>query len=258
MNRSRIRTISRWTTIALGVVAAACAAYVATAWVRYGHPAAADPEAADPLLDRFMPRYDIAERHHIQVNAPAAITLAAAREMDLNQSSIVRAIFRTREIVLGAEPDTATSLRGIVALTKSIGWGVLADMPSRELVMGAVTQPWKANVVFRALPPDEFAAFNDPAYVKIVWTLRADPVDAAHSIFRTETRAIATDVEARTKFRRYWSLLSPGIIVIRWMALGSLKADAERRATAESRRDGPQGARGWHAPSDLALGKPRA
>jgi hypothetical protein len=32
------------------------------------------------------------------------------------------------------------------------------------------------------------AAFNDPDYVKIVWTLRADPVDATHSVFRTETR----------------------------------------------------------------------
>ena len=27
-----------------------------------------------------------------------------------------------------------------------------------------------------ALPPDEFAAFDDPDYVKIVWNLRADPL----------------------------------------------------------------------------------
>jgi hypothetical protein len=118
-------------------------------------------------------------------------------------------------------------------MTKSIGWGVHAEVPGRELVMGAMTQPWKAHVVFRAIPPEDFAAFDVPGYVKIVWTLRADPVDATHSIFRTETRAIATDAEARRKFRRYWSLLSPGIIVIRWMSLGPLKADAERRARAE-------------------------
>jgi hypothetical protein len=48
--------------------------------------------------------------------------------------------------------------------------------------------------------------------------------------FRTETRAVATDAAARRNFRRYWSFLSPGIIVIRWMLLGPLKADAERRA----------------------------
>jgi hypothetical protein len=96
--------------------------------------------------------------------------------------------------------------------------------------MGAVTQPWMADVVFRPLPPDEFAAFHEPDYVKIVWTLRADPVGAADSVFRTETRVATTDPTARARFRRYWSFASPGIILIRWMTLGPLKAEAERRA----------------------------
>lgn len=232
MTRPRIRPVLRWMTGALGVSAAGYVAYVATAWARYGHAAPPRQDASDPLLDRFIPSYEIAERHHITVAAPAEITFAAAREMDLNQSLIVRAIFGARAVVLGAHPDAAPRPRGIVALTTSIGWGVLADVPGRELVVGAVTQPWKANVVFRAIPPDEFAAFNDPGHVKIVWTLRADPVDPSHSIFRTETRAVATDAEARRHFRRYWSFLSPGIIVIRWMSLGPLRADAERRAGA--------------------------
>ena len=117
-------------------------------------------------------------------------------------------------------------------MTKSIGWGVLAEVPGREVVMGAVTQPWEANVTFRALPPDDFAAFNEPGYVKIVWTLRADPITAAESVFRTETRVIATDAWARRKFRRYWSLLSPGIIIIRAVMLQPVKREAERRARA--------------------------
>jgi hypothetical protein len=115
-------------------------------------------------------------------------------------------------------------------MTKSIGWGVLADIPGREIVMGAVTQPWEANVVFRSLPPDQFLAFDDPDYVKIVWTLRADSIGLNASIFRTETRAVATDAVARAKFRRYWSFLSPGIRLIRWAVLNPLRAEAERRA----------------------------
>jgi hypothetical protein len=63
-----------------------------------------------------------------------------------------------------------------------------------------------------------------------VWTLRADPAGLRRSIFRTETRAVATDTKARIRFRRYWSLLSPGIITIRWVALQPVKAEAERRA----------------------------
>ena len=166
--KRRIRHYLRWTTGAIGVAAAGYVAYVGTAWARYGHAERPDLDAADPLLDGSSPAYEIAERHHIRVAAPAEITFTAAREIDLKQSWIARTIFRAREIVLGAEPDAATRPRGIVALTTSIGWGVLAEVPGRELVMGAVTQPWKANVVFRALPPDEFAAFHGPDYVKIV------------------------------------------------------------------------------------------
>jgi hypothetical protein len=66
--------------------------------------------------------------------------------------------------------------------------------------------------------------------VKIAWNLRVDPIGANASIFRTETRAAATDPAARAKFRRYWSFLSPGIILIRWASLKPMRAEAERRA----------------------------
>jgi hypothetical protein len=150
--------------------------------------------------------------------------------MDLQQSAMVRGIFRARELLLRSHPDRIPQMSGFLAQMKALGWGVLAEVPGREIVMGAVTQPWMANVVFRALPPGEFAAFDEPGYAKIVWTLRADPMDAEESLFRTETRVKTTDAEARRKFRRYWSLVSPGVVLIRWLSLGLLKREAERRA----------------------------
>jgi hypothetical protein len=215
---------------ALGVAAAAYAAYVAVTWSRYGRPTRPKREEQDHLLDRFMPTYEVVERHHVRVAAPHDVTLAAAKEMDLQRSPVVRVIIRARERILGATSDDRPEPRGLLAETLSLGWGVLADVPGREIVVGAVTKPWEANVTFRSLPPDEFLAFTEPGYVKIAWTLRVDPITASESVFRTETRVIATDAEARAKFRRYWSFLSPGIIVIRWALLGPLKAEAERRA----------------------------
>jgi hypothetical protein len=116
-----------------------------------------------------------------------------------------------------------------------MGWIVLAEVPDRQVVVGAVTKPWQPNVTFRGIPPDAFASFAESGFVKIVWTLRADPEGANASIFRTETRAIATDSSARALFRRYWSSLSPGIILIRWLALRPVKSEAERRANVISR-----------------------
>ena len=227
---SKARSAGQWWSMSAGVAAAAYATYVGVTWLRYGQASPPAPENQDALLARFMPVYDIAERHHIRVAAPAEITFTTACKTDLQQSPIAGAIFRAREVILGSEPDAAARPHGVLALTKSLGWRALAEVPGREVVMGAVTRPWEANVTFRGLPPDEFAAFDEPGYVKIAWTLRADPLSSRESVFRTETRVTATDATARAKFRRYWSLVSPGIVAIRWVMLQPVKREAEREA----------------------------
>jgi hypothetical protein len=219
---------TRWLAAAAGLSAGAYAAYVSLTWLRYGRSEPRDGEA-DPLLDRFMPHYEAVEKHHVHVRAPAHVTLAAARDQDLTQSLAIRAIFQARAVILGASPDTRTKPRGLLADMLSLGWGILADEPDREVVVGAVTRPWEANVTFRPLPPRAFRGVAEPGYVKIAWTLRADAMPDGTSVFRTETRALATDGAARAKFRLYWAFLSPGIILIRRLSLRIVKAEAERR-----------------------------
>ena len=222
---------ARWLVLAFGVAAGAYAGHAGLTWRRYGRVRPSDPDETDALLDRFMPEYEVVERHHIRVDAPAAVTLDAASEIDLQASPVARSIFRAREVLLGATPDETPRPQGLLAAARSFGWGVLADVPGREVVLGAAAKPWEANVTFRALAPEQFAAFNEPGYVKIAWTIRADRISDTQSVFRTETRATATDAAARSRFRRYWSLLSPGTIVIRWAMLGPVKKEAERRAS---------------------------
>jgi len=226
-----LRARTAWFSVAsmAGLAAASYAAWVGVAWLRYSHAAPALPEDVDAFLDRFMPEYQVAERHHIRIAAPADVTFGALMEMDLEDSPIIRAIFKGRELLLGGD-EKKPHARGIVAATKELGWGILADVPNHEIVMGAVTQPWQANVVFRGLPPDEFAAFNEPGYVKIAWTLRADAASIGESIARTETRVMATDTDARRKFRWYWARFSPGIVLIREVSLRLVQKEAERRA----------------------------
>ena len=221
----------RWGVGALGVAAGAYGAYAAATYLRYGRTRA-NADAIDPMLDRFMPMYDVVERHRVRVDAPAEVTLAAAREMDLFQTPLVRAIFKARQLVLGSTADDQVRPRGLLASVESLGWTVLAEEPGREIVVGAVTQPWEPNPTFRPVPADAFAGFAEPNYVKIIWNLRADPLETTASVFRTETRAVATDVEARAKFRTYWAFLSPGISLIRRASLQPLRAEAERRARA--------------------------
>lgn len=225
-----IRLVARIVVTGLGVAAAGYAGAAVFTWSRYGSPRQVAEGEVDPLLDRFMPTYEVVERHRVRVRASADITLAAAREQDLLASWISRTVFRIRAVALGSAPDERARPRALLPQVLSLGWGVLAEVPDREIVVGAVTRPWEPNPRFRALSPEYFAAFDEPDYVKIVWSLRADPSGAHESIFRTETRALATDDGARLKFRRYWALVAPGVALIRRMSLGPLKAEAERRA----------------------------
>jgi hypothetical protein len=225
----RVGSAAKWGAAGLGVGIAAYGAYAGAAWLRYGHPTRTYGREKDRELDRFIPQYDVVERHRVYVNASASRTFAAACQLDMLRSPLVRAIFKGRELLLGSTPDEVERPHELLALTKALGWGMLAHIPGREIIMGAVTQPWKSDVVFRPVPPADFAAFHEPDYVKIAWTLRADPVGDDASIFRTETRAVATDSAARGKFRAYWSLLSPGIVLIRLTSLGLVRRDAERR-----------------------------
>lgn len=236
-HRSRAQRWLRRSATGAGFALGGYVTFVGLAWLRYGRAPAIPPDERDAVLDSFMPQYDVRTRHEIDVAAPAAVTMATAREMDLQQSPIARGIFRAREVILRARPGSRAA-RGLMAEMQALGWGVLADLPEREVVVGAVTRPWEANVVFRAVPAEAFARFDEPGYVKIAWTLRADAIDATHSRFSSETRAVATDAAARRRFRRYWALFSPGMILIRWLTLGPLRAEAERRLVDSGRFQG--------------------
>ena len=213
-----------------GAVALLGLGYMGVTWYRYGKLKRTGPR--DPLLDRFMPKYEVREFHETEVAAPPEVTYAAAQELDLHRSTIVRAIFTGRELLLGAAHAKADHSAGLLGEVLALGWHVLAEEPGRELVVGAVTQPWHADVHFRGLPPLEFIRFSEPGYAKIAWTLVAEPAGDHNSIFRTETRVTTTDPVSRANFRSYWSVFSPGILLIRYEILRLVRQEAERRAKA--------------------------
>jgi hypothetical protein len=238
-------SLREWLVGGAAVAAASYVAYAGITWLRYGRPARKiSGEETDSLLDLYMPEYEIAERHQVHVRAAAETTFTAACEVKL-QSGITQAIFKARELALDCigHKDASRQLKdcngsgqinleakGLVEEIKAQGWGILAEIPGHEIVFGTVTRPWVTNTVFRSVPSEQFAAFHEPNYVKIVFTLRADPIAASESLARTETRVMTTDEAARKRFRRYWAIFSPGIRLIRRALLRRVKSDAEHRA----------------------------
>ncbi len=177
-------------------------------------------------LDRFVPRYDIREYHTIRVDAPASMVWQAAHAFDFESVPLISGIISLRLRFLGSTRKPRQP-KPFLQESKEMGWGTLVDEPGRLYVAGAYCQPWIGDVKFEAVPPAEFASRQAPSRVRIAWTLEVESLGTSSSRLSTETRAVATDDDARRRVRRYWRWARFGIVTIRWVMLPTIKRDAE-------------------------------
>jgi hypothetical protein len=179
------------------------------------------------LIGTFLSSADVGERHETLVRAPAEVVFEVAEHFPLQSIPAVRFIFWLRAKLLGARHQPMAA--GIVEETLKMGWGKLAYIPGRAIVVGSVTEPWVGEVKFRAIPPDSFRSFQEPGLVKIVWTLESEPLGPELTRFATETRVQPTDEAARRKFKSYWRKFGIGIVLIRLLCVPAMKKAAEAK-----------------------------
>jgi hypothetical protein len=106
-------------------VALAAAGYGAATWYRYG--LGSRRSSGDELLDRFMPRFDVREHHQATIRAPAEVTYASVREVDLRRAPLVRGLFRARQLLMGGRKVPATTPGSFLDEVQALGWRVLAE-----------------------------------------------------------------------------------------------------------------------------------
>jgi len=209
---------------ALGVEAG-WAIYAAVRWWRYP-PEAGRPRHPFGPLDAFMPATEIDERVELAIDAPAERVMAAARALELQRIPLVRALFAGRAALLRSRAEPIPP-GPFLDYLPTIGWRLLAQGP-HYVIFGAVTRPWERTAVFRPIAASAFATFDEPDLVKIAWTIRVEPRGERAALCITETRVTTTGPLARRRFRRYWAVFSPGILLIRRLALQAIKTAAER------------------------------
>lgn len=188
------------------------------------------------LIDKYMPQFDVRVRHSTIVSAGSERTYAALRAIDLNRSRWIRLLFAIRSLPermrRGAPPGEPPG-RPFLESAQAMGWVLFEEQPNRELVVGAITQPWKPVVQFRSLPGPAFVAFAEPDFAKIAWSIAVEP--ATHgSRVTLETRVATTDPVSHRRFRLYWLAFSPGIKLVRLCILGLLRRDLREAARART------------------------
>ena len=180
------------------------------------------------LIDEFMPNFDVSERHHTLVHAPAERAYEATRRIDLARSKVIRALFAARGIPLLVRGRRPERRRMTLDDLVSAGFVWLGEEPGREMVLGIVGTFWRPTGGVRRIDPSEFASFDEPGLAKGAWNFRVISDGDERSFVVTETRVRVPDDASRRKFLLYWAVIGSFSGLIRRQALGLVKAEAER------------------------------
>lgn len=165
------------------------------------------------LIDQWMPEFDVASQHQIEIHAPSDKVYKALRQIDLRHSLIVMMLFRLRGL-----PVVVNRLDAF----REMGFGLLAEKPGSEIVLGLIGKFWTPGGGIRQVDADSFARFSEPGYAQAAWNFAVIPQNGI-TLTSTETRVRCTDDESRRRFRSYWTLIGPFSGVIRMEMLRLIK-----------------------------------
>lgn len=186
------------------------------------------------LIDRFIPDPDFQEIRDLEVEAVPDEVMAAIKGTDL-KDPVINTLFAVRDLPnrlirrlgrgrTGLENVSFTNIPDV-----GPGWIKLDEAEGSELVLGAIGKFWRRDYGARDVRPEDFAAFDEPGFLKLAVSSRVEPLGYDQSILHYEARVEATGDEAKRQFVRYWKVIAPGNDVIVRRALHRIKAEAEWR-----------------------------
>lgn len=190
------------------------------------------------LIDDYLPRYDVRERHSLLVHASSTETYAALRSANLAGTPLVRALLALRALpgALGHGRAGLESLRrrGRVSVTLATfeehGFRILAERPPEELLIGLEGQFWRPSGNLCTPPSAVFlTGVPSPGMARAVWNFSLEPLADGGTELRTETRVQCADAATRRRFLPYWLLIRPGSGLIRRTMLQAIRRTAEDR-----------------------------
>jgi hypothetical protein len=200
----------------------------------------ADPERwASSVLDRLVPSFQAAERHATTIAASADQVWAALAQVTVGELGLFRLLMSLRVLpgrLLGRPRARFDADEPLLGWAVRFGFTILHEDTGRELVVGAIGQPWRLGGGRGiAVGGDEFAAFDQAGYAKMAANFRLAPLAGGRAIqLSTETRVVCTDAASARRFARYWWLIRPASGAIRRSWLTAIKRRAERSAGGDA------------------------
>jgi hypothetical protein len=199
-------------------------------------PMADSARSASTVLGRLVPTFQAAERHSVTIAASADQVWAALSQVTTGELRLFRLLMGVRVLpgrLLGSPRARFDADEPLLGWAVRFGFTVLGEEVRRELVVGAVGQPWRlgGGRSIAIAGGEEFAAFDRAGYAKMAANFRLAPLAGARTVqLTTETRVACTDATSARRFARYWWLIRPASGAIRRSWLTAIKRRAERNA----------------------------
>ncbi|MBA3887451.1 MAG: hypothetical protein H0X67_17220 [Acidobacteria bacterium] len=183
-------------------------------------------------LHEWMPSFDVAARHSIDVAAPAGRTYEVARTVPLGSPWLVRVLMGLRALpALAARAFSSHTPRAASADRHprdpaGIPFTLLGEEPGSEFVLGLAGRFWTPSGGLVSRTADSFKLPPDPGLAQAVWNFQVEP-RAGGCRVTTETRVRCADAATRAHFLRYWRVVRFGSGAIRLSILREIRRQAE-------------------------------
>ncbi len=175
------------------------------------------------LIDMFLPRYQVAKKYSVMIDAPPPVVADNTFKVNMGRSAVIRFLFRLRGM-----PASAFSMDGL----QSMRFTLLEVEENREIVWGLIGRFWTAGGGLLETNRDHFIGFSQGGYAKTAWNFFLEPVGKEQTRLTTETRVYATNARARRMFRIYWFFIGPFSGWIRREMLRLIKEASESKVKA--------------------------
>jgi hypothetical protein len=170
------------------------------------------------LQVKYLPNFHFQSAHSIIVNIP--IENIFISDLKFKHSGITYWLMKLR----GMNPPEYFSIRWF----EDSRFVKLEEIPSQEIILGIIGQPWTLEGNLQLFLPHEFIPFNNSDFIKATWNFELVKHTNTQTEVRTETRIICLSEHLRRRFSRYWFFINPFSGLIRKQLLKGIKREMER------------------------------
>ena len=183
-------------------------------------------------LDDWMPRWQVGERHTLEVAAAPDKVFSAIRAVRADEILLFRTLIAIRRCGQSGGPESimnAPEEKPLLDVATQTTFLLLEEEAPREVVVGTVIAAPHGALASRRLTPDLFRETLPPGVVLATMNFVVLSRTDGGSTVSTETRIYANSASALRQFGIYWRLIHPGSDIIRRMWLRAIKQRAEKQ-----------------------------